>query len=59
MRHKFDLQIISNDALIIDRNGSDSLIPEEKAREIIQGVVTQSTVLARSRKLPNMSTKSY
>lgn len=59
MKHKYDLQIFADDALIIDRTGSDSLIPEEKAREIIQGVVTQSTVLARGRKLPNMSTKTY
>lgn len=59
MRHKYNLQIFADDTLIIDRNGSDSLIPEEKAREIIQGVVTQSTVLARGRKLPNMSSKTY
>lgn len=59
MRHEYNLQIFADDTLIIDRNGSDSLIPEEKAREIIQGVVTQSTVLARGRKLPNMSSKTY
>ena len=59
MRHKYNLQIFADDTLIIDRNGSDSLIPEEKVREIIQGVVTQSTVLATGRKLPNMSSKTY
>ena len=59
MRHKYNLQIFADDALIIDRSGADSLIPEEPAREIIQGVVTQSTVLSRGRKLPNMSTKTY
>lgn len=56
---KFDLQLFEGDAQIIDRTGAASLIPEENAREIIQGVVTQSTVLQRGRKLPNMSSKTY
>src|SRR5699024_8490367 len=38
---------------------ADSLIPEENAREIIQGVVATSAVLSRGRKLPNMSSKTY
>lgn len=60
MRHrKFDLQLFEGDAQIIDRTGAASLIPEENAREIIQGVVTQSAVLQRGRKLPNMSSKTY
>lgn len=60
MRHrKFDLQLFEGDAQIIDRTGTASLIPEENAREIIQGVVTQSAVLQRGRKLPNMSSKTY
>lgn len=60
MRHrKFDLQLFETDAQIIDRTGAASLIPEENAREIIQGVVTQSAVLQRGRKLPNMSSKTY
>lgn len=60
MRHrKFDLQLFETDAQIIDRSGAASLIPEENAREIIQGVVTQSAVLQRGRKLPNMSSKTY
>ena len=43
MRHrKFDIQLFEGDAQIIDRTGAASLIPEENAREIIQGVVTQS-----------------
>ena len=41
------------------RTGAASLKPEENAREIIQGVVTQSAVLQRGRKLPNMSSKTY
>lgn len=60
MRHrKFDLQLFEGDAQIIDRTGAASLIPEENAKEIIQGVVTQSAVLQRGRKLPNMSSKTY
>ena len=55
----FDLQLFETDAQIIDRSGAASLIPEENAREIIQGVVTQSAVLQRGRKLPNMSSKTY
>lgn len=38
MRHKrFDLQLFEGDAQIIDRTGAASLIPEENAKEIIQG----------------------
>lgn len=60
MRHrKFDIQLFEGDAQIIERTGAASLIPEENAREIIQGVVTQSAVLQRGRKLPNMSSKTY
>ena len=60
MRHrKFDIQLFEGDAQIIDRTGAASLIPEENAREIIQGVVTQSAVLQRGKKLPNMSSKTY
>ncbi|MBQ8640429.1 MAG: phage major capsid protein [Lachnospiraceae bacterium] len=44
---------------IIDRTGAESLIPVQESNEIIQGVVTQSTVLSRGRKLPNMTSKQY
>lgn len=51
--------MFETDTSIIDRSGAESLIPEERAREIIQGVVTQSAVLSRGRRLPNMSSRTY
>ena len=48
-----------DDAQIIDRTGAESLIPVQEANEIIQGVVTQSAVLSRGRKLANMTSKQY
>lgn len=56
---KMNLRMFETDATIIDRSGAESLIPEERAREIIQGVIAQSAVLSRGRKLPNMSSKTY
>lgn len=58
-RNRMNLRLFEGDTSIIDRTGADTLIPEEKAREIIQGVVTQSAVLSRGRKLPNMSSRTY
>lgn len=58
-KRKMNLQMFETDAEIIDRSGAESLIPEERAREIIQGVVTQSAVLSRGRRLPNMSSRTY
>lgn len=51
--------MFENDATLIDRSGADTLIPEERAREIIQGTIAQSAVLSRGRKLPNMSSRTY
>lgn len=47
------------DVDIIDRTGAESLIPTQEANEIIQGVVAQSAVLSRGRKLANMTSKQY
>lgn len=60
MKKKFfyRLQLFAGDASIIDRSGAETLIPEEKSQEIIQGVVTQSAVLSKGRKLPNMASKT-
>lgn len=40
---------------MIDRAGAEALMPEEAAREIIQGAVEQSAVLALGTRLPNMN----
>lgn len=48
-RKRMNLRLFETDVQIIDRTGADTLIPEERAREIIQGVVTQSAVLSRGR----------
>lgn len=40
---------------IISRSEASALIPEDVAREIIQGVVAESTVMTLARRLPNMS----
>lgn len=61
MKNKYtmNLHIFDNDASIIDRSGAESLISVQEANEIIQGVTTQSAVLQRGRKLPNMTAKQY
>lgn len=56
---KLNLQLFAGDTNIIDRTGTDTLIPEEKSNEIIQGVITQSTVLSKGRKLANMASRTY
>lgn len=58
-RNRMNLRMFEGDTSIIDRSGADTLIPEERAREIIQGVITQSAVLSRGRRLPNMSSRTY
>lgn len=40
---------------IIDRNAASATIPDDVARQIIQGVPTQSVVLQLARQLPNMT----
>lgn len=51
--------MFENDANIIDRTGAESLIPETRAREIIQGTIARSAVLSQGRKLPNLSSKTH
>ena len=59
MKNKYmmNLHIFENDVNIIDRTGAESLIPVQESNEIIQGIITQSAVLQRGRKLPNMTSK--
>lgn len=54
-----NLHIFENDVNIIDRTGAESLIPVQESNEIIQGIIIQSAVLQRGRKLPNMTSKQY
>lgn len=54
-----NLRIFEVDASIIDRTGAESLIPTQESNEIIQGVVTQSAVLQRGRRLANMTSRQY
>lgn len=56
---RMNLRMFENDANIIDRTGAESLIPETRAREIIQGTIAQSAVLSQGRKLPNLSSKTH
>ena len=54
-----NLHIFEANVDIIDRTGAESLIPTQEANEIIQGVVTQSAVLQRGRRLANMTSRQY
>lgn len=54
-----NLKIFESDASIIDRTGAEALIPTQESNEIIQGVVTQSAVLQRGRRLANMTSRQY
>lgn len=54
-----NLHIFDTNVDIIDRTGAESLIPTQEANEIIQGVVTQSAVLQRGRRLANMTSRQY
>ena len=55
MKKYFNLQLFETDAQIIDRSGAESLIPEDRAAEIIQGAIAQSAVLTMGRRLANMT----
>nr|DAU50694.1 MAG TPA: major capsid protein [Caudoviricetes sp.] len=57
MKKYFNLQLFDKDATLIDRSGAEALIPEEQAREIIQGAVAQSAALSMGRRLANMTSQ--
>ena len=42
---------------ILDRSGSQALMPEDVSREVIQGVPQNSAVMSLARRLPDMSRK--
>lgn len=42
---------------VMDRNSLSGLIPEETAKEIMQGAIAESAVLKMGRRLPNMGSK--
>lgn len=55
IREKFSLQLFAYDTKI-DRTGTESLIPEDASRDIVQGVPKYSTVMQLATKAPNMPT---
>ena len=57
-RNRINLRLFDGTS-IIDCGGAETLIPTQESNEIIQGVVTQSAVLSRGRKLPNMISRQY
>ena len=58
-KNRMNLRLFDNDTQLIDRTGAESLIPVQESNEIIQGVVSQSAVLTRGKKLANMTSKQY
>lgn len=57
-RKLFNLQLFTGDTSIT-RSNAEALIPVQESHEIIQGVVEQSTVLQRGRRLANMTAAQY
>lgn len=55
----FDLRMFDEAATSITRAGAESLIPVQESHAIIQGVVEQSAVLQRGRRLANMTASQY
>lgn len=57
-RRIFDLQLFTG-GTSITRNDAEALIPVQESHEIIQGVVEQSAVLQRGRRLADMTAAQY
>lgn len=57
-RKLFDLQLFTG-STSITRGDAEALIPVQESHEIIQGVVEQSAVLQRGRRLANMTASQY
>lgn len=58
-RKIFDLQLFADGGTSITRSDAEALIPVQESHEIIQGVVEQSAVLQRGRRLANMTAAQY
>lgn len=58
MMRKFNLQTFAGGTSIA-RTDAEALIPVQESHEIIQGVVEQSAVLQRGRRLANMTAAQY
>lgn len=54
----FNLQLFAGDTAIT-RSNAEALIPVQESHDIIQGVVEQSAVLQRGRRLANMTAAQY
>lgn len=54
-----NLQLFAGEGTSISRSDAEALIPVQESKEIIQGVVAQSAVLQRGRKLQNMTAAQY
>lgn len=57
-RKLFNLQTFTG-GTSITRSDAEALIPVQESRDIIQGVVEQSAVLQRGRRLQNMTAAQY
>ena len=58
-RKLFDLQLFTGSGTSITRSDAEALIPVQESHEIIQGVVEQSAVLQRGRRLADMTAAQY
>ena len=59
MNRSFDLQVFTGGGTSITRTDAEALIPVQESHDIIQGVVEQSAVLQRGRRLANMTAAQY
>lgn len=55
----FNLQLFADNGNAITRTNADALIPVQESHDIIQGVVEQSAVLTRGRRLANMTAAQF
>lgn len=58
-RKIFNLQLFAGEGSSITRSDAEALIPVQESHEIIQGVVEQSAVLQRGKRLANMTAAQY